>query len=252
MKLRQTWDRIRPSPRTVRFISLSSFFVALVLGGFLGVRLHTGWGTLADVGIGVGIPLGLMLLSIPALGFLRLLLVQLPKSFGRLGVAAFLVMTWLLDSSGFTLGQAAVASGAIVVMMALLFGALASITDGEPTGMFKRLWVATCGLAGLVGIGWGVLWLTQAGDTAHLVPALADPHPPVEISAGDPSAIGKHQVIVTSYGSGVDHHRNAFGEGVRIKTEPFNAKPYASFPSGWSLHRRLAWNRGCNKVCGRN
>ena len=162
---KRLWRGLQPAKPTRRATAWSSAIVTVTLGGFVGTRLMTGWGTAADVGIGAGIAL-LLVLVLPLLLLLAAALARsLTKFVGYGGVGAFLALTYLLDEFVLSFGNAALVAGGLVVLCGLVFGTLAAVTSGRfgARGFFGKAWLALCGTAGLAGTGWFVIFLASSG-----------------------------------------------------------------------------------------
>ena len=149
--------------------------------------------------------------------------------------------------------MAAIGSGGIVVLAALMFGSLAAGIGGglRRAGGFKRAVIIVAGVGGVTATAFATFWLAGEGSDDHLIaaPVEAATRVPEPLSVTDPSLPGPHTVNTLTYGSGEDRHRPEFGEGAELRTTPVNGKPFVSTPKGWKADlRRKFWGFGTGQL----
>lgn len=235
-RAQRLWEKLVPGARARRGAARGILVALILLTGFLGSRLMTSLGRPVDVLIGVVV--GLLFLLIFALGFRLALAVvrSVPLFVGWLGAGGLLVfLFFILDLFGLP-GRLALGTFGLVLVEALLGGALATLTAAEfgaagrakKAGVWAALVLAVAANAGVV------VWLVWPGSDEHLVKAPGAGSAAVEkIDAPDPSQPGAYRVLSLTYGSGTDWQRREFGAGAQLKTQSVNATPFVKGFKGW-------------------
>lgn len=148
------------------------------------------------------------------------LLKLLPKKFFWYVPGAFFLGTFIFGD-----GSLSTQFPLLTIVFAGLCGAglytLLKGTRGQ--NILAHKIVASIGvLAGLAGLIWGIVWLTDTGfepEVEHINAALKAEYRPEHIGLPNPSEPGNYEVEFLTYGSGKDKHRPEFGEEVDIVTD---------------------------------
>ncbi len=224
--IRTWWVGFRLSPGWARGPVIGVGLLVLVLAGYYGVTIHTGYGLLVDLVAPVLLAaLGYMLV-LGVGGWLLRMLLKLPVLLWVAVIAAVIfgmevwgVRTWI--HWGLNLG---VLAGVILFSTALV----GIVRDWQIALLRKKVML---GVLGLIGSGIlvfaGVLVFSPGQPAARLPVEIVLGEP--EITAPDPSQPGTYPVVFLTYGSGTDLHRPEFAEEVDLVTQPVDASPYVSY-----------------------
>lgn len=235
----------KPGQRARKGASLGAVGGALVFAGFVGSRIKSGLSTPVDVLIGAALGFALVYLLGAALLLAVRLIRGLPTYLGFTGTGALLVFLFLLTGMRLPPQLFFVIGLGLVAALAVLGGTIGIATGPEFAGARTRKKIGTLvalvlAVAANVALG---IWLMGAGTDADLVefnPAIPSDFPTLD--APDPSQPGAYSVGTLFYGSGTDKHRIEFGEGVDLKTETVDAKPFVKDFKGWRKKaRRWYW-----------
>jgi len=150
---------------------------------------------------------------------------------------------WALAVALFSAGNYGLMTGsdagmAVVIAAVVVVGTLIGAGAGTLAGGWRRLAparrvVALASLViGLVALAFGVFWLLNEGFMAESAPnaAALSPSAPPPLDLPDPSLPGDYDVLTLTYGSGEDRHREAYGAGADLITEPVDG---SAFVKGW-------------------
>ncbi|MCP5104315.1 MAG: hypothetical protein GY950_13085 [bacterium] len=239
-------EKTRAKVTGFRGAAVASLLMAFVNAGFYGANFQSGIGPFWEFLIGISV----CAVGVSLLGLLHALFMvigrQLPRMFrgdffAGLGAvfkalpipsasliwgSAMFVFIYLTAWSGIPGGFAFLVGPFIIILAALLGGAVGYIMGGgfRETHIAKKILVSVS-MVLIVCYGvYLVVWLTSEGSDQHLVKYETFVPPHLEkLDAPDPSQPGTFKVNTLIYGSGTDIKRPEYGEGVTIKTKPVDA-----------------------------
>lgn len=148
------------------------------------------------------------------------LLKLLPKKFFWYVPGAFFLGTFIFNG-----GSLSTKFPLLTILFAGLCGAglYTLLKSSRSRNTLPQKIVATLGiLAGIGGLIWGLIWLTDTGfkpEVEHINAALKSEYRPQHIGLLNPGEPGTYEVAYLTYGSRKDKHRPEFGEEVDIVTD---------------------------------
>ena len=227
-------EKISLRPRTQKGVEVSLLCFVLLIFGYYGFEnLHSQWGRLVD--LIMGMLLGLLMVGLGSI-LMRLILRlagRLPIRLTAYIIAAFLTLLlpmWHPAKDG-------ILPVAFVVLMAsLIGGSIAVLLSKNFTSISWQRKTLTLSLLliSIGGTGWLLWWIVQPGTTEKLITIPQQQTQFITIDSLDapnPSLTGEYNVEFLTYGSGTDR-RPEFGQKVTLKTRSVNAKPFVDSLSG--------------------
>lgn len=235
VRLGEWSGRFSPGPRARKGAVAGAWAAVVILMIWAGVtKLRTGWGGLFDGMVG----LVLAALTLGAITLAGVLVLRVARRLPIWFTAAVAAALFTVGSFGFNWDTASLLG--LVLVPALLGGAIAVATgpDFRRSRTAKRVSIGVLlAVASAATIGFFV-WMGGKGTTEGIQEVALPTHRPVrQLDAGDPGAPGTYSVNTLFYGSGQDR-RPEFGEGVALKTEPVDGKPFVPELEGWRARFR--------------